>query len=118
MLYYFVSVNIALDKPAYQIGAYGGATADRAVDGRYDRDTGDDYYLSVCAHPDTSWHGGGPAVWWVDLEATYRISTVTVWNTYDAGSKCIIQHNNYDIVDLDSSVCVCVCVCVYAYVYM
>ncbi|KAK2138547.1 hypothetical protein LSH36_2819g00000 [Paralvinella palmiformis] len=57
-------VNIALDKPTGQIGAYGGATSDKAVDGRYDVDDGSEYYLTVCAHPSTVWYGHVPAKWW------------------------------------------------------
>ncbi|KAK2152082.1 hypothetical protein LSH36_340g04012 [Paralvinella palmiformis] len=52
------AVNIALNKPTGQIGAYGGATSDKAVDGHYDVDDGSDDYLSVCAHPDTIWLQG------------------------------------------------------------
>ena len=50
-------------------------------------DDNTEYYLSVCAHPETNWHRGGPAKWWVDLEDTYSISTVTVWNTYNNGGN-------------------------------
>ena len=80
-----LSDNIALNKSAYQIGKWGGAAvAERAVDGQYDVDTGiQDYYLTVCARPDTTWHGQVPAVWWVDLEDVYNIYTITVYNTYD-----------------------------------
>ncbi|KAK2140984.1 hypothetical protein LSH36_1190g00087 [Paralvinella palmiformis] len=34
-----------------------GGTSDKAVDGRYDVDEDTEYYLSVCAHPETNWHG-------------------------------------------------------------
>ena len=85
--YYYILVNIALDKPTGQIGRYGGATSDKAVDGRYDVDDGSKYYLTVCAHPDTYWDGGVPAKWWIDLEDTYSISTLTVWNTYNSSGN-------------------------------
>jgi len=84
---YYISANIALDKPTGQIGVYGGATSDKAVDGRYDKDDDSEYYLNVCAHPDASWQGRGPAKWWIDLEDTYTISTVTVWNTYNSAGN-------------------------------
>ncbi|KAK2139209.1 hypothetical protein LSH36_1941g00039 [Paralvinella palmiformis] len=40
-------VNIALDKPTGQIGTYGGATSDKAVDGLYDVDDGSEYYFTI-----------------------------------------------------------------------
>lgn len=83
ILYICAAENLALHKPANQTGAWGGLTADRAVDGRYGATNGDQYY---CAHPD---NGGNwqPAEWWVDLQDTYMVDNVTLYNTYDAGSK-------------------------------
>ncbi|KAK2145214.1 hypothetical protein LSH36_694g00043 [Paralvinella palmiformis] len=75
--------NVALHKPAYQLGSRDVGTADRAVDGILDSRGSDDYSFSVCANPDSGSRGNGPAQWWVDLEATYRIHKVTVFNTCD-----------------------------------
>ncbi|KAK2170179.1 hypothetical protein LSH36_4g21028 [Paralvinella palmiformis] len=103
---YTIPDNIALNKSAYQIGLYGGtsggATADKAVDGHYDSNNNDGgSYLSVCAHPDTSWHGNGSAIWWVDLGDTYSIYNVTVYNTYhDQGNK--MNHFTLEVVMADN----------------
>ncbi|KAK2141569.1 hypothetical protein LSH36_1076g00029, partial [Paralvinella palmiformis] len=78
-----------------------GATSDKAVDGRYDVDNGSNYYLTVCAHPDTAWYGSVPAKWWVDLEDTYSISNVTVWNTYNKTDE-----NNNTLITIVSVVLV------------
>ncbi|KAK2138701.1 hypothetical protein LSH36_2555g00001 [Paralvinella palmiformis] len=90
-----MSVNIALHKTAYQIGVYRNATADKAVDGLYDKDDKKYYYLNVCVHPNTSWHNNVSAEWWVDLEATYSIYKVTVWNTYNKGGYW--RMNNFTV---------------------
>ncbi|KAK2139207.1 hypothetical protein LSH36_1941g00036 [Paralvinella palmiformis] len=76
------AVNIALDKPTGQIGAYGGAkegrgaTSDKAVDGHYDVDDGSEYYLTVCAHPSTAWHGSVPAKWLLEMN-NFTVEVVT-----------------------------------------
>ncbi|KAK2145580.1 hypothetical protein LSH36_671g01001, partial [Paralvinella palmiformis] len=76
--------NIAFNKSTYQIGRYGNGSSDKAVDGQYDKENGGrDYYLSVCARPNTDWNGNVPAVWSVDLEDIYSISNVNIYNTYD-----------------------------------
>ena len=85
------SVNIARNKSANQIGAYGGATADRAIDGRLDQSIGGDTYLNVCAFADTTWDNNVPANWKLDLKAVYRIADVVIYNTYhDTGNKTVV----------------------------
>ena len=79
-----ISANIALNKPAYQTGQWEGLSAGKAVDGNLDIPSGGNYYKSVCAHPDAL---TGVAKWWVDLQATYLISTVTIHNTYNSGGE-------------------------------
>ncbi|KAK2140768.1 hypothetical protein LSH36_1254g00035 [Paralvinella palmiformis] len=83
-------VNIARNKSANQIGAYGGATADRAIDGRLDQSIGGDTYLNVCAFADTTWDNNVPANWKLDLKAVYRIADVVIYNTYhDTGDNVL-----------------------------
>ena len=73
--------NVAYGKPAVQTGAWGGLTADRAVDGLlYSDDVGNQH----CAHPNTD---SGPAVWTVDLQGTYKLYNVTIYNTMNSGGR-------------------------------
>ena len=82
---WIISANIALNKPAYQTGQWEGLSADKAVDGLLDIRSVGNYYESVCAHPLAQ--RGGVALWWVDLQATYMISNVIIYNTYNSGGK-------------------------------
>ncbi len=61
-----------------QTGALGGLTAERAVDGRLFSDDVYDVGNQNCAHPDTN---NGPAQWVVDLQASYQLYNVTIYNT-------------------------------------
>ena len=63
---------------------WGGLSADRAVDGRYGSVNGDQRY---CAHPDNRVNDNKPAEWWVDLQDTYLVDNVTIYNTYDSRGK-------------------------------
>ena len=76
-----VSGNVAYNMPSSQsIGDWGGSfPAGRAVDGNTNPSMGGGH----CAHPDTDW--GRNAWWMVDLEETYNISRVIIYNR-DAGS--------------------------------
>ncbi|KAK2157478.1 hypothetical protein LSH36_190g00050 [Paralvinella palmiformis] len=72
--------NLALGKPANQTGMYDNLSADRAVDGGYGSDNGGQYY---CAHPYNKDYK--PAEWWVDLQDTYLVDNVIIYNTYNSG---------------------------------
>ena len=56
---------------------YKDLSANRAVDGRYGT-ISSQYY---CAHPDNK--DNKPAEWWVDLQDTYLVDNVIIYNTYD-----------------------------------
>ena len=73
---FFVKGNVAYNKPSTQsIGDWGGSfPAGLAVDGN----TNPSMAGGHCAHPDTDW--GRNAWWMVDLEETYNISRVIIFN--------------------------------------
>ena len=63
--------NIALNKPSNQTGTFNDMTADKAVDGN----------LDTCAHPNADYFV--PSSWMIDLEASYRVTRFTIFNTKD-----------------------------------
>lgn len=78
-----LATEAELDSKAFQVGTYKGATADKAIDGKFDKDTGDDYYLNVCASISTLSVGNGPAIWWQNIIEPHMIKNVIVYNTYN-----------------------------------
>jgi len=65
--------NIALHKPASQSpDTYLQGSASKAVDGN----TSDNVAGNKCAH--TAW--GNPALWTVDLEETFNLSGIKIYN--------------------------------------
>ena len=71
-----------------QSGTLGPATPDKAVDGYFDRDTGDDYYLRVCSSIYIPPEEKRSAVWWLDMKNNYPITAVSVYNTFNKIGKC------------------------------
>ena len=82
---FVVTGNVAYANSANQsIGDYGGRfPAGLAVDGN----TSPDMAAGHCAHPDTD--TGKNAWWMVDLEDTYNMSRVIIYNR-DSEGKCHI----------------------------
>ena len=72
---------------AYQSGTHGKSTAQKAIDGILDQDTGDQYYSSVCSYVLKPPDDDSPATWWLDLKAPYTVFDVTVHNTFNRESK-------------------------------
>ena len=77
-----------MNKPADQTGVRDGMDASKAVDGLYGT-PGDDAHANInqsnCARPHNKNIVNGasaPAEWWVDLQDTYRVDNVTIYNTY------------------------------------
>ena len=100
-------MTVAYEQRAHQLGTRYGASAAKAIDGIYDADTGDDYYLTVCAYVSTVSAGNGPATWWLDLEAFYSVTRVKVYNTYNIESN--YWFNNSDISVMNYIFCCCCC---------
>ena len=76
--------NVALEKPATQIGTYLHLSlfiADRAVDGN----TNPHVFNNSCALPD-SFSPNIPCWWYVDLGDLYRITKVILYNRHEAYS--------------------------------
>ena len=75
--------NVARNKPAYQVGTWGSVhVASRAVDGYINPNINDGY----CAHPDSK-DSSVRAWWYVDLEDTYRISAIVLFNRQGSEGK-------------------------------
>lgn len=74
----------ALGKPATQSGIYAGRDAGRAVDG-YLYSQSDSRHCSSPYTSDPSYQGNRDFAWWqVDLEDTFTVISVTIFNTDDA----------------------------------
>ena len=82
MLHYRYSENVALNKPATQIGDYDEDwTADKAVDGDPDGDIDHNH----CAHP--AGDSGEFAWWMVNLEKQHAIYNVTIYRRDDGSGE-------------------------------
>ena len=82
--------NVALGKPATQIGTYVLSpyvfTADLAVDGNTDPNA----LRNSCSHPN-SYQQNIPCWWYVELGGVYSIKQVILYNRQDAHSACKIS---------------------------
>ena len=70
----FVSVNLALGRPASQSSTCNGCAASRSVDGN--RNT--NMWAGSCSN--TNDGPGGPNWWMVDLGQPYRLNNVVMYN--------------------------------------
>ena len=86
-LYINIAANLALGKPATQRDDYldgsRGWDAGKAVDGVTDGNI----YNNFCQHSGASDANAPPAWWQVDLQGTYTIYSVTVYNRVDCCSS-------------------------------
>lgn len=85
-------VNVALNKPATQSSTLDGRSADLAVDG----DTNGDYAAGSVTHTSC-----GRQDWWrVDLQGSYALSEVKLYNRSDFAPERL---SHYEVTILDSS---------------
>ena len=89
-LLFHTATNIALNKPALQVGDYhNGGDPSLAVDG----DTNGIFEEKSCTHTDQDEHDDVNNNWWaVDLEDTYQIQRVTLYNREDCCGECLFPN--------------------------
>ncbi|MFA6102843.1 MAG: glycosyl hydrolase family 18 protein [Victivallaceae bacterium] len=86
-------INVAYGKPATQSSTYSTAVAGRAVDGNTDGN----YYNNSVTHTGL----GGTNAWWeVDLQGTFNINQIRIWNRTDSAPDRL---SNFYVYILDES---------------
>ncbi|XP_035693285.1 uncharacterized protein LOC118427555 [Branchiostoma floridae] len=78
--------NVALGKTAFQTSYHSGTSGSVAVDGN----TATDYFSGSCTHTE----GEANPAWWVDLEQSYAVDRVVIFNRQDC---CAERLNPFNI---------------------
>ncbi len=82
-------VNVALNKPTQQSSVHNGGFPKKAVDG----DTNAVYGDGSCTHTTDGNHDLLPAWWTVDLQNTYNVDQIMIYNRGDYNSKLLDKLN-------------------------